>query len=626
MKFPEILVESGTVKDIDKSKNLEWITTNGTGGYASSTITGMNSRKYHGLLIATKNPPQDRKLVLSKLEEEVVFKKERFSLSTNQYLGTIYPKGYENQLEFKLDPFPTFIYKVRNVEIKKTVFMVQKKNISIVRYEVKNPKKFFFKIKISPFVNYRSIFDLKKKNEEFKLDPKENKVTIWFNKDDYLRIRGQKFKVSKLGKDERWYKNFHHRKDNERGEDSIENNYCPGHFEFEIRGKKEVFFVVSSFCQDIPKHPNKLVNNEIKYKEKVLKVFHGKSKFPKDDWIKWIVLALDSHLVNGNSVIAGYHWFGEWGRDTLISIPGLLKLGKENEVKDILRHYGKHSRNGIIPNMLSRGKGEETIFNTVDASLWFIDRVYRTYKKTDDKAFMREMIPVMKYIVSNYIKGTDFDIKMDGDNLVNHGPGLTWMDAKVNGKYITPRTGKAVEIQGLWFNALMILHTVTKEEKYLVIAEKTKASFNEKFWNGEYLDDVYGDSSLRPNQLIVLELPFCIVDEDRKKKIISVIEKELLTTSGLLTLSRSDPRYKGRYEGYIENRDAAYHQGTIWPWLIGTYIRVTGNKEFLRLFVEKELNQFGLGTIGEIFDGDQPHIPRGCISQAWSLAEILASI
>lgn len=628
MKLPKIDVNPKTIRDVKKSGELEWIITNGTGCYSSSTVTGMNTRKYHGLLIASRNPPLERKVVLSKLEEEVVFGSQKFDLSTNQYLNTVHPKGYENQVVFSVNPFPEFGFSVRGIDIKKTVFLVHKKNILVVKYKTHNPKKLLFKLKISPLVNYRSIYELKKDKEEFNVYSAEKKVIVNFNENEFLTIKGEDFKESDLSQYERWHKNFYYKKENDRGEDSIENNYCPGFFEFETKKKNDEFYLVCGFCESEAdfKHPKKLINNEVKRKEKLLKLFFGKNKVLNEEWIKWLVISLDGHIVNDNSIIAGYHWFVDWGRDSMISIPGLLKMGRENEAKDIIRFFGNHIRNGLVPNMMPRKLDEEAIFNTVDASLWFIDRVYKCFLKTKDRDFLEGMKPAMVEIIESYMNGTDFEIKMDDDGLIRHGPGLTWMDARVGDGYVTPRAGKAVEIQGLWYNALMIMNEVFGERKYLSLAKKVKKSFNGEFWNGEYLDDVLGDGKLRPNQLLILDLPFCIVSNARKKRILRVIEKELLTNSGLLTLAEDNPGYKGKYEGYVESRDGAYHQGTIWPWLMGAYIRLSGNQDFLRLFVKKEMNQFGLGTIGEIFDGDEPHKPRGCISQAWSLAEILASV
>jgi predicted glycogen debranching enzyme len=356
--------------------------------------------------------------------------------------------------------------------------------------------------------------------------------------------------------------------------------------------------------------------------------------------MKWLIIAADYHVItrfdNKKSIIAGYHWFGEWGRDSMISLPGLcLVTGKIFQAKDILKTYASFCKNGLIPNTMSTGS-EKSSYNSVDTSLLFIDSVYQLYKQTKDLKFIKEIWPTMKTIVESYEKGTDFRIKMDEDGLISHGPGLTWMDVCINEKYVTPREGKAVEIQALWYNALKIMGFFSEKleedkKKYHDLSNQVKKSFNEKFWNGYYLDDCLGDKTLRPNQLFAIGLDFSILEKSKWKQVLSIIAKDLLTDLGIRTLPKSDLRYHSNYSGNMVERDSAYHQGTIWPWLWGifmkSWIKTNGQddkiKKKLKSFIEKEIRSFGLGTLSEIVDADKPFESKGCISQAWSIGEIL---
>jgi predicted glycogen debranching enzyme len=643
MDLPVIEIEKNTIQDLNKSKKLEWIITNGMGCYSSSTITGMNTRKYHGLLIASNKPPLDRKVILSKLEEEIILKDKTVKLSTNRYTDVVHPEGYKNQVKFELNPFPQFTYNVNGVEVKKSIFMVYGKNIVIVKYEFENVKEPFV-FRIHPLINYRSIYFLTKSQINFKVSKESKTAKITFPDNNFLIMNGCDFKESGLVENEKWYKNFFYETDAERGEDGTENNYNPGYFEFRVyNNTKNLFLTIGYSVAEKEFHdPEKIVKQEIARKKYLLTKFFENKKIPEEDWIKWLALAADSHIItrfdNKKSIIAGYHWFGEWGRDSMISLPGLcLTNGKVPHAKEILKTYASFCKNGLIPNVLPIGS-ENPSYNSVDTSLLFIDRVHQVYKHTKDLKFVKEVWSTMKTIVESYMQGTDFGIKMDNDRLILHGPGLTWMDVCINGKYITPRDGKAVEIQALWYNVLKIMEFFSEkfkedEKKYLDLSSLVKKNFNEKFWNGSYLDDCLGDKTLRPNQLFAIGLDHSVLDEGKWKQVLSVIIKDLLTDFGLRTLPKSDPRYRSTYSGNLMERDATYHQGTIWPWLWGIFIKswvkATGQDKTinkgLKSFIEAEIRRFGLGTASEIVDADKPFESKGCVSQAWSIGEILAS-
>jgi len=644
MNLPVIEIEKNTIQDLNKSKRLEWIITNDLGGYASSTVLGMNTRKYHGLLVSSDKPPLNRKVILSKLEEEVLLKDKVVKLSTNGYPDVMYPDGYKHQVKFELNPFPQFIYNTDGIEIKKTIYMAHRKNVIVVNYQFENVKEPFI-FRIYPLINYRSIYGLTKSQINFKISKEKNGTKIIFPDNTFLILKGCEFIESNLTENERWYKNFFYEVDSERGEDCTENNYNPGYFEFRVYNNIKNLFLEIGYS--IPEkefsEPKKIIEQEIARKKYLLTNFFKNKKIPEEDWIKWLILAADSYDItrfdNKKSIIAGYHWFGEWGRDSMISIPGLcLTTGKIEYAKDILKTYASFCENGLIPNVMPIGN-EKISYNSVDTSLLFIDCVYQVYKYTKDLKFVKEVWSVMKSIVENYIKGTLFGIKMDDDGLIKHGPGLTWMDACIDGKYVTPREGKAVEIQALWYNSLKIMEFFSQNfkensKKYTELADIANKNFNKKFWNCSYLDDCLGDKTIRPNQLFAIGLDFDILDKEKRKDVLSIVIKYLLTNYGLRTLSKNDPNYHAIYTGNQKERDLSYHQGIVWPWfwgiLIRSWIKTTGNdktiKKGLENFVKEEIMRFGLGTISEIIDGDKPFESKGCVSLACSIGEILASL
>jgi len=644
MDLPVIKIEKNTIQDLNKSKRLEWIITNDLGGYASSTVLGMNTRKYHGLLVSSDKPPLNRKVILSKLEEEVVLKDKVVKLSTNRYPDVTYPDGYKHQVKFELNPFPQFMYDIDGIEIKKTIYMAHRKNVIVVNYQFENVKEPFI-FRIYPLINYRSICGLTKSQINFKISKEKNNTKIIFPDNTFLILKGCEFIESNLTENERWYKNFFYEIDSERGEDCIENNYNPGYFEFRVYNNIKNLFLEIAYSTPEKElyEPKKIIEQEIARKKYLLTNFFKNKKIPEEDWIKWLILAADSYDItrfdNKKSIIAGYHWFGEWGRDSMISIPGLcLTTGKIEYAKDILKTYASFCENGLIPNVMPTGN-EKISYNSVDTSLLFIDCVYQVYKYTKDLKFVKEVWSVMKSIVENYIKGTLFGIKMDDDGLIKHGPGLTWMDVCIDGKYVTPREGKAVEIQALWYNALKIMEVFSQNfkednKRYTELADIVNKNFNKKFWNGSYLDDCLGDKTIRPNQLFAIGLDFDILDKEKRKDVLSIVIKYLLTNYGLRTLSKNDPNYHAIYTGNQKERDLSYHQGIVWPWfwgiLIRSWIKTTGNdktiKKGLENFVKEEIMRFGLGTISEIIDGDRPFESKGCISQAWCIGEILVSL
>jgi predicted glycogen debranching enzyme len=460
-----------------------------------------------------------------------------------------------------------------------------------------------------------------------------------------------------------------YREDEMRGESSADDCYQSGYLEIIIPANvKNKFAIITVASEDSQKNVTilnaigstmpdieRVFQRELRRHDEMLVSFYCSHKaVPEGDWLGWILSAADAFIVkgadHGESVIAGYHWYEAWGRDTFISLPGMmLATGKFEHARNVLFEFNSHCRQGLIPNFLKDKSGKAS-YNTVDATLWYVNAVLQYLKYTGDFSFVHDQLwENLKDIVESHVKGTDFNIHMDTDGLLSHGERLTWMDAEVNGKAVTPRAGKAVEIQALWYNALKTVHLLADRfeeenlsEKYAALANRVHVSFGEKFWNsgGQCLFDVVEerevDASLRPNQVVVVALDFTMLDQKKNENIVNVVQRELLTSCGLRTLERNDPKYRGVYFGDRWSRDSAYHNGTVWPWLVGpftsAFLKTKGYtaqnrehvlKNFLSPLFTQQVYQAGLGTVSEIFDGDAPHVPRGCIAQAWSVAEPL---
>jgi predicted glycogen debranching enzyme len=673
--LPKITLKSKNLLDLEKTIRSEWLVTNGLGSYASSTVLGANTRKYHGLLIAAFNPPVDRRVLLARFDEEILVDNKAYFLGVNEVeAGRFEPEGYRHLVDFSLAPFPIFTYKVAdNIQVKKTVFMPYEKNATIVIYEVSNGSKSPTVVNISPFVNSRHFHSVTKKDgaPNFLQRQFDHCVTLQPAKGlTTLTMCSSADGLYTAGEGE-WVETYFRVDARRYGESSVDNSYKTGFFEFDINpAEARKFFVIAvggksenetqsildSFNKDI-ESIEESYNFELKRRDDMLREFQNRCAIvPMEEWLKWLVLAADTFIVNrasaqAKSVIAGYHWFEDWGRDALISLPGLaLVTGRFADTRKILQTFGRYCSSGIIPNRFPDNAGDKPVYNTVDAALWYIDAVLKYLKYTNDFRFVQEKLcDTLESIIANYVKGTAFNIHMDNDSLIAHGPQLTWMDAAPSGQPVTPREGKAVEIQALWYNALKTMQLLAihlgeseKAQEYLSLAEKTKKSFLKKFWNPEkkYLFDLISDglsdSSLRPNQVIAVSLDFTVLDSTRAGQIVDITEKWLWGVYGLKTLPENDPRYKGKYKGDWTQRDTAYHNGTVWAWLLGPFVtsflklrnyearwRSYAFKNFLQPLFQEEIFRAGLGTVSEIFDGDPPHEPNGCIAQAWSVAEPL---
>ena len=620
----------------------EWLETNGIGGFSSSTISGLNTRRYHGLLIAATKPPVGRLVLLSKLEETLLIDGRRYELSSNQYPGVIHPHGFEYQTGFQLDPFPRFTYEIDGVRLEKSVFMVQGENTTVVQYELRNTDDTDMKLEIRPLIAFRDYHSTTHENGG--LDPHvetEPGQTTFRPYTDLpaLHLAHDPAEIDPNGV---WYRNFQYAIEQERGLDFAEDLFNPCTLVFELNSRNRISIIASTTKHDAGQGDS--------YRHAEV----DRRSANKTDLAALLTTAADQFIVSretGETVIAGYHWFADWGRDTMIALPGLtLVNGRTDIAKHVLAEFAKHVDQGMLPNRFPDA-GEAPEYNTVDATLWFFEAVRSFVQYTADYEFVRTTLySVLKDIIQWHLRGTRYQIHVDNDGLLYSGePGvqLTWMDAKVGDHVITPRHGKPVEIQALWYNALRVMEDLATRfnddaNDYAAMADKASASFNQLFWNEEpgcLYDVINGeirDASIRPNQVIAISLVNTMVSIERAASILRVVERELLTPRGLRTLSTSDPNYIGRYEGGPATRDSAYHQGTVWPWLMGPYItayvKTFGRKAgqtFAALWLENfqpHLREACLNQVSEIFDGDAPHAPRGCVAQAWSVAELLRAI
>jgi len=668
--MPAIVFTQETLSRFGEVMRKEWLITNGLGGYASSTVLGINTRKYHGLLVAALHPPGDRTVCVSKLDEDVSVGNDVYQLGANEFQDVIYPQGYKYLKAFSVAPFPTYTYGFDSIEVNKTVFMPKNKNAVSVIYHVSNENNFEAELKIYPILTCRYFhtvidrlknpfgFTQKSVGKELETVFKHPEATILCHSTD-----------GEFREKINWIQRLFYRMEASRGEASSDDCFQPGYFEVQVPAEAEKEFAVSfavnhesqiarealTSVGDTIDEVNASFNQELTQQSNMLEKFYGlHPEVPISDWLNWILLAADSFIVENTVgrkvVIAGYHWFEPWGRDTFISLPGLMLVtGRFSDAKDILQNYIQYCQNGLIPNFVADKSGEPA-YNTVDATLWYVNAVLQYLKYTGDSAFVKEELwENLQAIIDYHERGTLFGIRLDYDGLLMHGSRLTWMDAEVDGKEITPRVGKAVEIQALWYNTLRIMQLLANNfgekalaEKYAGMADKTRISFNEKFWNTkagclfDVLDTNDTDASLRPNQIFAVSLDFSMLDKDRGAQVVNMVNRELVTPYGLRTLALNDPKFVGKCFGDRLSRDTSYHNGTIWPWLMGpfitAYLKINGYSTESREYAMQNLvlplfsngiNQAGLGTLSEIYDCDSPNTPRGCISQAWSIAEPL---
>ncbi|GAB4530879.1 MAG: amylo-alpha-1,6-glucosidase [Pleurocapsa sp.] len=650
----------------------EWLVTNGIGGYAAGTIAGVLTRRYHGLLLAALQPPVARTLLLSKLDEIVDYNGILYDLATNCWAdGAIAPQGYLNIESFHLEgTIPVWNFAFADGLLEKRVWMKQGENTTYIRYSYKrgsNP----LTLSLKALVNYRDHHGDTQGKSLFSINKlRENRLEIQAFRDTrnfYLTANSENktnnfiWEINNI-----WYRNFALAIEKYRGLNYLEDCLLAATGKVTLQQGDTVTIIVSTEAE---KEIQKERENVLKEKLLITNFSFSNNNYSKTipQWIEQLILAANQFIVDrpsqdnpkGKTIIAGYPWFSDWGRDTAIALPGLtISTGRYEIAKIILRTFAKYVDRGMLPNVFPDA-GETPHYNTVDATLWYFEAIRAYYDATKDREFIAELFPLLVDIIDCHVQGTRHNIHVDDDGLLYAGESgvqLTWMDAKVDDWVVTPRIGKPVEVNALWYNSLVCMGYFSgilgeSVAKYQQMAATTRSHFA-KFWYdaGGYCYDVIdspdgNDASFRPNQIFAVSLPsikmgadLAPLDKSQQKMIVDKVAQKLLTSSGLRTASRfserslstDNPHYIGIYGGDRLQRDGSYHQGTTWGWLIGHFVqahlRVYNNPELARSFLLPMSHHLGdacIGSISEIFDGDAPFIPRGCFAQAWSVAEVL---
>jgi predicted glycogen debranching enzyme len=638
--------------DLDLAAGREWLVTNGIGGYASGTVAGLLTRRYHGLLVAALAPPLGRTLLLAKLDETAEYDCQAYPLSTNRWAdGTVSPDGYRYIEHFGLNgTIPTWRFAIADARLEKRVWMQQGANTTYVQYTLIRATQ-PLSLTLKALVNYRDYHGITIGNDwqmAIALIEQGICVTAYPGAAPFYLLTDR----GSLVPAHDWYKGFDLAVERYRGLSDREDHLHAATCVATLSPGEVLTVVVSTLRQ-----PNKSAAALQAHRDREQKLLQSwqtnrpKSAQPAPGWINQLVLAADQFIVDrplpnqpdGKTIIAGYHWFSDWGRDTMISLPGLaIATGRPAIAAAILHTFAQYVDQGMLPNRFPDA-GETPEYNTVDATLWYFEAVRAYHDATQDDALLEQLFPVLAEIIDWHCRGTRYNIHLDRTDglLYAGGPGvqLTWMDAKVGNWVVTPRIGKPIEINALWYNALRSMgefacHLGKPDPTYQAIADRTLTSF-QRFWQGSYCFDVIdgpegNDASLRPNQILAVSLPASPLSSAQQRSVVDVCGQKLLTSYGLRSLSADHPQYQGHYGGNQLQRDGAYHQGTVWGWLLGAFalahLRVYGNPSQARQFLAPmadHLSSHGVGSLSEIFAGDPPHAPRGCIAQAWTVAEVL---
>ncbi len=659
--------------DLKRGLTQEWIITNGIGGFSSQTVLGINTRKYHGLLVAPLLPPARRFVILSKIDESITFEDGTEEIIYSNMCKNYISEGYKNLKSFEKVYTPKFTYKVNGVVIEKSIAMVHGKNIVTIFYKINTDKD--ITIKLAPVMNFRDFHQMSS-GAEFDVSQridKENKIRIVVNNENsanpiYLYSKEGKY----IEHNHDIFRNIFYLEEEKRGFFPEENLFVPGRYEIDIKaGEEKTFTIVCGLEENIEE-----INGQdvIKEEEKRLKKIVKDSKLVKatdskadQEMFRDLVISSDQFVTYRpmfglHTIIAGFPWFLDWGRDSLIAYEGLLlKTNRFDIAKDVLLMMTRDIKFGLVPNGYS-GYDSRPLYNSVDASLLLFEQINKYLEYTGDKKFIKDnLYEILKDVAKKFQEGIDIDdsnIYMDKDYLISAGTEntqLTWMDAKVSGFAVTPRNGKAVEVNSLWYNALKTIENLAKifkdketEKEYSSLAKKVKLSFNRKFFDerNKCLFDVLGSNEIRPNQLFSISCtyPVLTMTTDKPKKMFETVTKQLVTKYGLATLSQRSKKYIAIYEGDGFRRDMSYHQGITWPWLAGLYMdafkniiknekAVTKKKKLIKEYNEQlekykktfktALSEGCIGSIAELYNSKPPYLPGGTFSQAWSVSEVL---
>lgn len=620
-----ITLDARQCRNFEVSSCREWLLTNGIGGFAMGTVAGANMRRYHGHLVAATVPPTTRMCLLANIEASIQADGNPVGLSCNQYQGAVYPEGYLYLESFLATEHSVeWHYKVQGMRVCKWLSMHRGQNSVTIRY--RNEGNLPFGLTLRPLVlhrSYHSNFRVTEGYPQALVFPK-NRTVIEHEGVSLVLRHEHAQRIPAVG----WYYRFEYPREMERGLDGKEDLFCPSELRYELLPGEEAVIVAST-------------------DERVAAVPFQEAPSPGvtslGEQLREAATPFFVETKKRASIIAGYPWFTDWGRDTMISIPGLcLHTGRVAIARRIILDYAAQMHQGLIPNRFVEND-DPPEYNTVDGTLWFAHAIYRTVEAEWDDAFAKKCFKALDEVFRWHVKGTLFGIGVDeSDGLLKqgeYGRQLTWMDAKVGEWVVTPRHGKPVEINGLWINALRILVWLGEKlgkptKPYADLAEQAESNFERKFWReilGHYLDTADpDDASLRPNQVIAMALPFSPMNPENARRALTKVGRELLTPVGLRTLGPGEPGYRGAFKGGLPELDAAYHQGTAWPWLLGPYVsalvKLTGDRAEAKRILKNArdmLTECGLGGISEVYDGDEPRSPAGCPWQAWSVGEIL---
>lgn len=658
-----MIANPNNTPNFDELAGKEWLVANGIGGYASSTVLGANTRRYHGLLVAALDPPAGRTVMVSKVEECIVFNRDCvFALSSNQYPGAVHPKGAQYFRFFERKPLPRMKFEAHGHHVLKTVFMAHGSNTTVVEYE--NTGETTFQLRLTPllvFRDYHALFRedgafdfwLKRDQRHFTLHARFGAPALYFN-----------FTAGEFVEQKNWYKNFEYARERERGLDFREDAFAPFYVDVVLKPGEKTHLVFSLDANMMAENPEQLKRRELERLEALSRTEHD------DPFLRDLLLAGEQFVVRRNpgvspdanpapegegrlpvgfSLLAGYHWFTDWGRDTMIAMRGLtIATGREAVSRSILETFLRHVDRGMLPNRFP-DRGETVEYNTIDATLWLFVALYEYYQKFQDFSLIAEHFDTLTDILDHHLAGTRYKIGATPEGFLSGGEGLaqlTWMDARVGDFVVTPRHGCPVEIQALWYNALRIYQyfagTLGRPyEAYRAVADRLLKNFKPHFLrpdgslNDVIVPGVAVDASIRPNQIYTVSLPFALLSPEEEKGVVRVVREHLLTDYGLRTLSPEHPDFRPAYGGDPWQRDTAYHQGTVWPFLLGEYVAAflkvndwseKARKESLALLepLKRHFYQEGciLGIV-EIFDGKMPRAGKGTVHQAWSVGALL---
>ncbi len=699
--------------DFQHQLTREWLLANGRGGFASGTVLGINTRRYHGLLVAAARPPLERWMLLSAVLEKLTIGGQTVELANFDFDGCFHPRGFDYLVDFEVDndpqePCARFVYQTMLARVTKRVIVPRGKDEVWIHYTIESGTPAQVTLELAPFVPMRDFHHLTRAFDPgFAMDPCTHACIVhaWTG-GPRLWMSGRNTATGEVMRFEPrsdWWRNFFYREEAHRGQDCREDLFVPGWFQTTGSGTLDIEFEAKALFRrdETAAVAGATGRGALTARPRPGPSAAVSTRNPRtagSDVEARLLKAADAFVVTrrrvdgreSRTILAGYHWFGDWGRDTFIAMPGLLfETQRFDEAREILETFASVQRNGLIPNRFS-DYGDGCDYNSVDASLWFLHAATRYFELTRDrKTWTQTLYPACRSIIEHFQKGTDFDIRVDSDGLItagNQATQLTWMDAKFGDTVFTPRHGKAVEINALWYHALRKLEELCLENacedagSYDRLADRVEVSFVQSFWNshGNYLYDVVNrppahraaravpqghavlsgyagggdesvtataaatatgaapqvDPAIRPNQVFAVSLPHSPLSAAQKQLVLQCVRTHLLTPYGLRSLSPRDPAYKPRCTGNPYERDSAYHQGTVWAWLMGPYVeahlRISSfseeSKAAMRAllgYLVQHLDEAGLGYVSEIFDGDSPHTPRGCVAQAWSVAELL---